>query len=155
MFCMRSCCSFFLKYPHHHRHHPDIESPTVSCQGNITTSTDPEMNYATVIIDDPVVNDNSGDIKLNLPDSYRVYIGVSAVRFEAVDEEGNSAACSVFVTVEGIRTKPLVIVVLIKIILSHVNEKYLYEYFKIHFCKNNDIRTCINSLSFFYLRNIS
>eukprot|EP00057_Strongylocentrotus_purpuratus_P027921 XP_011682395.1 PREDICTED: uncharacterized protein LOC583016 isoform X2 [Strongylocentrotus purpuratus] len=78
----------------------DIESPTVSCQGNITTSTDPEMNYATVIIDDPVVADNSGDIKLNLPDSYRVYIGVSAVRFEAVDEEGNSAACSVFVTVE-------------------------------------------------------
>ncbi|XP_041460133.1 uncharacterized protein LOC121411452 [Lytechinus variegatus] len=78
----------------------DIESPTISCQDNITTSTDPGLNYATVIIADPVVADNSGDIKLNLPDSYRVFIGVSVVRFEAVDDGGNSAACSVFVTVE-------------------------------------------------------
>ncbi|XP_072173785.1 uncharacterized protein [Diadema setosum] len=82
----------------------DTEDPVIVCPGNITTENSAGQNYADVSIDHPDVTDNSGEISINLPPSYRVFIGTSSVRFEAVDGAGNSAACSVYVTVQDVES---------------------------------------------------
>ena len=80
----------------------DVEPPTLSCADPVDALTDPGMPTATVIIDPPLVEDNSDPV-INGSSAYQVEVpvGTYEIVFSATDAAGNAGFCSVIVTVKG------------------------------------------------------
>ena len=80
----------------------DQEAPVVACATNHTVNIAPSQAYATVVYNNPQLNDNSGQIPTITCDAEsggQFRIGKTEVICQAVDSSGNQATCTFTVTV--------------------------------------------------------
>jgi gliding motility-associated-like protein len=81
----------------------DNEDPTISCPGNINVKTDEGKEYALVIYDTPIGNDNCPGATtvqtVGLVSGSNFPLGTTINTFKVTDAAGNTATCSFTVTV--------------------------------------------------------
>ena len=79
----------------------DNQRPLITCPADISQNANTNQAFATISLPDPVISDNSGSYSLtsNAPQQYTIRTWV--VTFTATDRSGNTATCSVTVTVTG------------------------------------------------------
>eukprot|EP00667_Euglena_gracilis_P000070 EG_transcript_70 len=81
----------------------DQEPPVVACSGNITVSTSPGKDYATVSWASPIATDNVGVTDgptCSAVSGSRFNVGARTVTCWVGDAAGNNATCTFFVTVQ-------------------------------------------------------
>ena len=83
----------------------DVTAPVVTCSGNITVNTDPGVCGANIVVPQPAIIENCGNVTItnsvngtaNASGFYQV--GTTAINWTVKDACGNTATCSMNVTV--------------------------------------------------------